>query len=183
MRKLYYTCFPSPVDTLGVVATDLGVCRLDLKVEPSAFRGVLEQRYRCSVREDNRRFTEIRDALDGYFRGTVTEFPGKIDFVEGTEFQRRVWRTLLTIPYGQVRSYAWVARQIGQPKAVRAVGQANGRNPVAIIVPCHRVIRNDGTIGGYGSGIDVKQALLKREGVSLTEMEQHLGTVQSRLGL
>lgn len=183
MKTLHYTCLPSPVGMLGVVATDRGLCRLDLNVDPLTFRDQLEHRYHCSVIESDHHFTGMRETLEGYFNGAVTDFNVKIDFVEGTAFQRRVWQALTTIPYGQVRSYAWVARQIGQPKAVRAVGQANGRNPVAVIVPCHRVIRNDGTIGGYGSGIEIKEELLRREGVSLTELENHLVTVQSRLRL
>ena len=120
---------------------------------------------------------------DGSIRWLLLDFQIDIDVIEGTSFQRRVWRALLEIPYGQVRSYAWGAQRIGHPKAVRAVGQANGRNPVAIIVPCHRVIRSDGTIGGYGSGVGVKAALLRREGLNVPALENHSVTVQTRLRL
>lgn len=93
----------------------------------------------------------------------------KIDGVQGTSFQKRVWKALLTIPRGEVRSYAWVARRIGRPKAVRAVGSAVGQNPLAPEVPCHRVVRSDGSMGGYSGrgGIRTKTLLLKKEGAVL----------------
>ena len=86
---------------------------------------------------------------------------------EGTDFQRRVWRALLDIPYGETRSYADLARAVGSPRAMRAVGQANRRNPIGVVVPCHRVIAADGTIGGYAGGLDRKRHLLRLEGVSV----------------
>jgi O-6-methylguanine DNA methyltransferase len=168
---------------LGVAATARGLCRLNLKVDPLLFHDELETRYNRSAVEDDLFFAKVKEILKGYFAGTVADFHIDIDFIEGTSFQRRVWKTLLEIPYGEVRSYAWVAERIGNPKAVRAVGQANGRNPVAIIVPCHRVIRNDGTIGGYGGGVEVKAELLRREGVDVPALENHGVTVQSRLRL
>src|ERR1039457_5853153 len=87
--------------------------------------------------------------LEAYFRGELREFQLALDF-EGTDFQKRVWRQLQTIPYGQTRSYSEIARAIGSPQAVRAVGAANGANPIAIVVPCHRVIGASGKLGGYG---------------------------------
>jgi len=177
MAQLTYTCLPSPVGLIGMAATEGGICRLDLNVVPVQFSKKLEKLYRCLPVEDETRFADIKHALDGYFSGTVTKFDIDIEWKEGTEFQRRVWQTLLMIPYGRVESYAWVAKQVGRPKAVRAVGQANGRNPVAIIVPCHRVVRADGTIGGFGSGIEIKKELLRREGLPLNTWENHRVTV------
>lgn len=102
--------------------------------------------------------------LEAYFRGELREFQLPLDF-EGTEFQKRVWRELLTIPYGQTRSYSQIAQAIGSPQAVRAVGAANGANPIAIVVPCHRVIGANGRLVGYGGGLPLKKRLLELEGV------------------
>jgi len=115
---------------------------------------------------------EVRDAagkndgiiveLNAYFAGDLHEFTAPLD-LRGTEFQRRVWKLLLNIPYGQTRSYVQIASALGRPKASRAVGQAIGTNPVAIIVPCHRVIGASGGLVGYGGGLHRKQALLELE--------------------
>ncbi|OUM98089.1 MAG: hypothetical protein BAA04_07515 [Firmicutes bacterium ZCTH02-B6] len=102
--------------------------------------------------------------LREYFEGRRREFDFALD-LEGTPFQLAVWRCLCTIPYGETRSYAWVAKTIGRPTALRAVGQAIGRNPISIAVPCHRVIASDGSYGGYTGGLDVKRFLLRLEGV------------------
>jgi methylated-DNA-[protein]-cysteine S-methyltransferase len=90
-----------------------------------------------------------------------------VDLSSGTAFQRKVWRALTKIPYGQTRSYAWVARAIGAPKALRAVGTACGANPVPLIIPCHRVIASDGSLGGFGGGLRLKRRLLRLEGVTV----------------
>lgn len=111
---------------------------------------------------DEHAFPKVVDQLEAYFAGELTEFDVAFDLA-GTAFQRRVWSTLLEIPYGETWSYGQVARRIGQPTASRAVGMANGRNPVAIIVPCHRVIGASGTLTGYGGGLDRKQVLLDLE--------------------
>ena len=107
-------------------------------------------------------FADVVDQLDAYFAGRLTEFD--VDMTsDGTEFQRRVWAALQTIPYGETRSYGQIAEQIGSPAASRAVGLANGRNPISIIVPCHRVIGSSGGLTGYGGGIERKRALLELE--------------------
>lgn len=111
---------------------------------------------------DEGAFPKVADQLEAYFDGELTEFDTAFD-LEGTAFQRRVWSALLEIPYGETWSYGQVARRIGQPTASRAVGMANGRNPIAIIVPCHRVIGASGTLTGYGGGLDRKQTLLDLE--------------------
>jgi methylated-DNA-[protein]-cysteine S-methyltransferase len=104
--------------------------------------------------------------LDGYFDGNLTRFTVPLDPAVGTRFQRRVWEELTAIPYGQTRSYGEVASAIGNPRASRAVGSANKRNCIPILIPCHRVIKSDGGIGGYNSGTHIKRALLKLEGVT-----------------
>lgn len=111
---------------------------------------------------DDSAFPDAVEQLEEYFAGERTEFELELDLV-GTAFQRRVWAALLTIPYGQTRSYGEIARQIGVPAAFRAVGLANGHNPIGIVVPCHRVIGANGSLTGYGGGIDRKRALLQLE--------------------
>ena len=106
--------------------------------------------------------TYVRE-LEEYFSGQRREFTFALD-LRGTDFQLACWRALQTIPYGETRSYADIARAVGKPAAFRAVGMANNRNPVAIVVPCHRVIASDGTLCGYGGGLDVKRKLLELEG-------------------
>jgi methylated-DNA-[protein]-cysteine S-methyltransferase len=101
--------------------------------------------------------------LEEYFAGERREFTFPLD-LRGTDFQLACWQALLAIPYGETRSYADIARAIGKPNAFRAVGMANNRNPIAIVVPCHRVIGSDGTLCGYGGGLDVKRKLLELEG-------------------
>lgn len=123
---------------------------------------------------DNTAFAGAVDQLNAYFAGKRTEFEIELD-LRGTEFQQRVWKALLTIPYGETRSYGEIAEQIGAPGAARAVGLANGHNPIAIIVPCHRVIGANGKLTGYGGGLNRKQVLLDLEQrrASLTSRERN----------
>jgi methylated-DNA-[protein]-cysteine S-methyltransferase len=107
-------------------------------------------------------FEEVRAQLGDYFAGRLTRFDVPLR-LEGTPFQREVWQGLLEIDYGETISYGELARRIGRPRAVRAVGLANGQNPIAVIVPCHRVIGADGTLTGYGGGLDRKRLLLDLE--------------------
>jgi methylated-DNA-[protein]-cysteine S-methyltransferase len=126
---------------------------------------MVEQTYepsRAGWAPDHRAFADAVDQLDAYFAGERTDFDLELD-LQGTEFQRRVWKALLTIPYGETRSYGEIAEQIDAPGAARAVGLANGRNPIAIIVPCHRVIGASGNLTGYGGGLDRKRTLLDLE--------------------
>ncbi len=111
---------------------------------------------------DDTAFPDVVEQLAAYFAGDLTEFDLAYEMV-GTDFQKRVWTALLTIPYGETRSYGELADQIEAPKASRAVGLANGRNPISIIVPCHRVIGSNGSLTGYGGGIERKRALLDLE--------------------
>lgn len=113
-------------------------------------------------KRDDHAFDDVADQLDAYFAGELTTFDVVLE-PDGTEFQQKVWARLRAIPYGEVRSYGQLAAEIGQPKASRAVGLANGRNPIAIIVPCHRVIGANGALTGFGGGLHRKQALLDLE--------------------
>ncbi|UEL26589.1 methylated-DNA--[protein]-cysteine S-methyltransferase [Pseudomonas fluorescens] len=127
------------------------------------------------------RLGELREANDSavllaaeqqlkeYFAGTRHQFELELDFT-GTAFQKQVWQALLTIPFGETRSYSQIAQQIGNPKAVRAVGAANGRNPISIIAPCHRVIGASGGLTGFAGGLEAKQYLLALEGAGQAEL-------------
>jgi methylated-DNA-[protein]-cysteine S-methyltransferase len=108
-------------------------------------------------------FTDVVEQLDAYFAGELTEFDVELD-MPGTDFQQRVWSALRAIPYGETRTYGEIAAQIGAPGASRAVGLANGRNPISIIVPCHRVVGSTGGLTGYGGGLHRKRILLALEG-------------------
>jgi methylated-DNA-[protein]-cysteine S-methyltransferase len=114
------------------------------------------------IQENNRYNREVAAELDAYFAGDLRQFSVPLD-LRGTDFQRQVWQLLQSIPYGETRSYGQIASALGRPTASRAVGRANGTNPVAIIVPCHRVIGANGELVGYGGGLDRKQALLDLE--------------------
>lgn len=116
--------------------------------------------------------SQVRKLLDRYFAGEsldVSAIPIQVDC--GTDFQKQVWDTIQRIPYGEVCSYKWIAEQIGKPKAVRAVGSAVGANPVSILNPCHRVIRSNGALGGYGGGLKRKRRLLALEGHPVEQLK------------
>jgi methylated-DNA-[protein]-cysteine S-methyltransferase len=152
----------SPVGPLKLVASDRGLAVLVWEDEK-------EHRVPQLVAEpsdDHPVLAEAERQLAEYFAGTRTSFTVRLDFA-GTEFQREVWQALLTIPYGETRSYGQIARQIGKPDAVRAVGAANGRNPISIIAPCHRVIGSTGKLTGFGGGLPAKAQLLAHEGGAL----------------
>ncbi len=106
-----------------------------------------------------------QSAIEAYLKGKSRSFNLPIDLDGQTPFQKKVWQMLQTIPYGRVRSYGWVARKIGKPRAARAVGAACGANPVPLLVPCHRVVAGDGSLGGFAGGLPNKRRLLKLEGI------------------
>lgn len=152
-----HTVIDSPYDRLTLVATD-GVLSAIYMVN---------QRHRPSPEtfgdRDDDPFPEVVEQLNAYFEGELKDFTLPIHLA-GTPFQRSVWEQLLTIPYGETRSYGQLAEQLGNAGASRAVGLANGKNPISIVVPCHRVIGSGGSLTGYGGGLDRKRALLALEG-------------------
>ena len=153
-----YKRLASPVGTLTLFGTDEGVAAILWENDRPA-------RVRLHVAGEDDRHPVLVEAgrqLNEYFAGVRRQFQLKLD-VSGTAFQRAVWDALSTIPFGETRSYAQVAEQIGNPTAVRAVGAANGRNPVSIVVPCHRVIGSSGALTGFAGGLDVKAQLLAFE--------------------
>lgn len=113
---------------------------------------------------------DVADRLRLYFDGHEVDFPDRLDLSEATHFQREVWRATRLIPYGETRSYGYVAARIGKPGAARAVGQALGRNPFPIVVPCHRVLAGDSKLGGFSGGLDMKRYLLSLEGAVISRM-------------
>jgi methylated-DNA-[protein]-cysteine S-methyltransferase len=148
----------SPVGRLTLVATDDGLAAILWENDhPSRVRLHI-------AAEDNRHpvLVETERQLEEYFDGRRKQFALGLDLA-GTAFQRRVWNALLAIPFGETRSYGQIAKQIGHPRAVRAVGAANGRNPVSIVAPCHRVVRSTGALTGFAGGLDVKARLLAFE--------------------
>lgn len=109
----------------------------------------------------------LKNELDLYFSAKLQNFNYPLHFLESSAFEKKVWDCLRKIPYGETRSYAWVAQEIKQAKAYRAVGNANGKNRIPIVIPCHRVINSDGNLGGYSSGLELKKKLLKIEGIEI----------------
>jgi len=154
--SVLFSVHPSPIGPLTLIARDGHLTNLVMEDQVHAVSAP------PGSHRDDAAFADVRSQLDEYFAGSRTAFDVPVR-LEGTEFQRAVWAELCAIPYGSTISYGELARRVGNPKASRAVGLANGRNPVAVIVPCHRVIAGDGTLGGYGGGLDRKAALLGLE--------------------
>lgn len=163
-----YTITDCALGQLIVAATHDGVCFVAMGEQDADLEVALEKTCpQQTYQRDDTTLCEWAGVLQRYCNGEETNLDIPLD-IQGTSFQHRVWDALLTIPYGETRSYTDVAHLINQPTAVRAVANACGANPVSLIVPCHRVIRSDGTLGGYGSGIERKQALLDMEARNTT---------------
>lgn len=154
-----YTTMTSLVGNLTLVASDKGLAAI-LWEHEKANRVPLQE---MPEEPQNPLLQDTMRQLQEYFAGTRKSFSIPLDF-QGTDFQKKVWNALLTIPYGETRSYADIANQVNSPKAVRAVGAANGKNPVSIIAPCHRVIGSNGDLTGFAGGLAAKTLLLSLEG-------------------
>jgi len=160
---LHYTTTKTAAGWLGILASTRGLRAITL---PQRSRQEAARRLGARVNQavrSPRRFRGLAGRLKAYFSGQQVTFPDELDLEGATPFQRQVWASTRLIHCGETRSYAWVAGQIKRPKAVRAVGQALGRNPLPIIIPCHRVVASDGTIGGFRGGVGMKKHLLSRE--------------------
>lgn len=153
-----YKLMPSPVGQLTLVARNGKLAAILWETE-RANRVRLGELVEV---DDSPALLQAERQLNEYFAGNRDRFDLELDF-EGTEFQKKVWAALLTIPFGETRSYSQIAMQIGSPKAVRAVGAANGRNPISIVAPCHRVIGASGRLTGFAGGLEAKQYLLTLE--------------------
>ncbi|HST10307.1 MAG TPA: methylated-DNA--[protein]-cysteine S-methyltransferase [Terriglobales bacterium] len=159
METLYYAQIPSPIGPLNLAVSEIGLVALEFDrghFPPTKDKNVSWEHSPAKIKPYARELNE-------YFAGKRRDFTFALD-LRGTPFQRDCWRALLAIPYGETRTYADIARAVKKPQAFRAVGMANNRNPIAVVVPCHRVIASDGTLCGYGGGLDVKRKLLELEG-------------------
>jgi len=163
-QEFYYAVFATSAGWMGILGSPQGlfVTTLPCPSAEEARRMLGDRVTRAACPPDS--FNDLIERFQRYFTGQPVDFPDRLDLSAGTLFQRRVWETARNIPYGETRSYAWIARQMGKPRAMRAVGQALGRNPLPIIVPCHRVVAGDGGLGGFTGGIAMKINLLKLEG-------------------
>ncbi len=160
------TIFQTDWGWIGIAATDRGVRAVVL---PKPTRRAVERELRSASSNGAGGAATIhlkaaKDAITAYLNGTRRSFDVPLDVEDQPRFRVKVWEVLQSIPYGRVRSYGWVARKVGKPKAARAVGAACGANPVPLLVPCHRVIAGDGTLGGFSGGLSRKKRLLKLEG-------------------
>lgn len=164
-----YMSADSPVGTLLLAATDQGLVRVGLpNQDADALLVDLAERVSPRVLEAPKRLDDARRELDAYFEGKLRDFDLPLDWRLSSGFRQKVLHQIDTIPYGETRSYMDMASGAGHPKAVRAVGSACGSNPIPIVVPCHRVLRTGGALGGYGGGVEMKRTLLRLEG-SLAE--------------
>ena len=153
-----YKTMPSPVGDLKLVASERGLSAIlwENDAPNRVHLGAMTED------EGNPILVEAERQITAYFAGQLTEFTVPLEF-HGTDFQKSVWAALLTIPFGETRSYGEIARQIGRPTAYRAVGAANGKNPISIIAPCHRVIGSNGSLTGFAGGLEAKELLLGLE--------------------
>lgn len=162
-QQLNYTIFNTDMGWVGMLASAKGLLGITLPQcstqEACQLLGDSVNRATWSLHL----FKDLVERLKVYFSGQRTTFPDKLDLSQATHFQREVWEITRRIPYGETRSYAWVAEQIKKPRAARAVGQALGKNPLPVIVPCHRVVASDGKLGGFSGGVEMKMRLLSRE--------------------
>ena len=170
METLHSTMLTSPVGPLFLAASQNGLVALEFDarlpgqqtIRPNP-RDLRAESSKVHFEDSPKAMQPYLRELEEYFSGNRREFTFALD-LRGTDFQVACWRALLAIPYGETRSYADIARVVGRPRGFRAVGMANNRNPIAIVVPCHRVIASDGSLCGYGGGLDVKRKLLEMEG-------------------
>ncbi len=162
MGGLTFTHLDSPVGVLLLVRDEKGIRAISFE------RGGEPASPPADAKRDDRAFEEIVSEINAYFQRRLTEFKVKLNPV-GTPFQRLVWDALRSIPYGETRSYSQIAAAIGRPEAVRAVGAANGANPLPIVVPCHRVVGSNGSLTGFGGGLPAKRYLL--------DLETYAGTI------
>ena len=146
----FYDTLETPIGTLYLIFTGKILMEIDFKKPTGLPRKGISS-------------FPVRKELKEYFEHGKDAFTQKIDLINGTEFEKKVWLALKEIPFGETRTYKWLAEKVGKPKASRAVGQALGKNPLPLIFPCHRIIESDGSLGGYSGGIDVKRRLLDME--------------------
>jgi methylated-DNA-[protein]-cysteine S-methyltransferase len=162
-RGLSYIIFHTAAGWMGILGSAAGLRRIILPRNSSTeVRQQLGDTIGQAV-QSSQLYEDLVMRLKDYFNGNRVDFPDKLDPSGATPFRREVWQATRHIPYGETRSYVWVAARIGRPKAARAVGQALGRNPLPVIIPCHRVIASNGGLGGFSGGLKMKEFLLNLE--------------------
>jgi len=160
--KVFYSYYNSDVGPILIAVSDKGVLRVSFENKDIFISELKKANKNFVLEESDERVFYVKKQLDDYFRGRLKRFDLPLD-IAGTPFMLKVWSALLEIPYGETMSYKEIAEKIGKPKAFRAVGNANGKNPISNIIPCQRVIAHDGTLGGYGGGLKIKKYLLNLE--------------------
>ncbi|NOU09478.1 MAG: methylated-DNA--[protein]-cysteine S-methyltransferase [Nitrospira sp.] len=158
--------FKSPWGWMGISESDKGIRSIVL---PKRSKRAVESELRAESNEpvqqgESTRLEVARRQLLDYLAGKRSTFEVPLDFSQGTSFQRQVWRTLQRVPYGKLRSYQWIALRVGGPQYARAVGNAVGANPLPIVIPCHRIVAHDASLGGFSGGLPMKRKLLGLEG-------------------
>ncbi|MDP2899683.1 MAG: methylated-DNA--[protein]-cysteine S-methyltransferase, partial [Candidatus Bathyarchaeota archaeon] len=164
VEKIYIAGLETPLGTMWAAASEKGLVQFSMSGDREGFMRELKARIKAEYVEDPIKFKALKAELARYFEGEELIFKGPFD-MRGTPFQVEVWKALHSIPYGKLTSYGGIAKQIGRPKAVRAVGNAVGDNPMGLILPCHRVVSSSGGIGGFSTGLEWKRKLLAQEGI------------------
>ncbi len=157
---LYYTTFNTPLGRIFVSRSSRGISFITWQ---ETLWNNYCQKNKCHLKRDDRKLGILEDKIKGFFGGKKVDFGERIDFPKSTPLEKRIWKAMRKISYGQTRSYKWLATEVGNKKLARAVGGACSKNPVPIIIPCHRVIRSDGSLGGFSGGTGKKRKLLSIE--------------------
>jgi methylated-DNA-[protein]-cysteine S-methyltransferase len=158
---MFYTIFPTPLGWMGLLGSPDGLRQVVLPQSSSqAVQRILSQ---TGATSEESFFSDLTQRVSKYLSGEPLMFNEALDIRDATPFQQQVWQAACNIPYGQTRSYQWLAKQVGRPKAARALGQALAANPLPIIIPCHRVITSQGKLGGFAGGLALKRRLLELE--------------------
>jgi len=164
MEKIYYCDIETPMGDVWSAASSKGLIRLNLPCKETTFLGELGRQIDIEPEYRPGKLDDVSLWLEDYFKRERSTYTKPFD-MRGTAFQRRVWKEIYKIPYGKLTSYGLIAKSIGKPNASRAVGNAVGQNPLAIVIPCHRVVWSNGGIGGFGGGLERKRFLLNVEGL------------------
>jgi len=167
VQKLVYSWYAWEPVHLLLVASRQGLFRIEFVRSGEEDKFLTAVSLKVHLVKEDSSFAKLHQQLDLYFSGKPVKWEMPLDISSGTDFQQLVWSTLRRIPYGQTITYGQLAERVGKASASRAVGTANGANPIPIIIPCHRVVAAGGKLGGYSGGLDIKQALLRLEGVLL----------------
>ena len=160
-KRIYFSVFPSVVGNLLVAYTEHAIRMIDISDNVSFLKDRIRSEFPGSEKVEISGNLELKKGIEAFISGEDVKFNLRVD---GTPFELEVWSALLDVPYGQTVSYSEIAKRIGKPRAVRAVANACAKNPIPLIIPCHRIIRKSGGLGGYGFGIEKKIALLEIEG-------------------